>query len=76
VPYYIYRISTRPLLRLEQLGKCASFKDASAQVKAMRAGSVLPPDCRVKMIFAENELTAEDLLSQVRERQAGVIGDD
>jgi hypothetical protein len=75
MPYFIYRISTRPLLRLEQLAQFASFKEASAAVKAQRAAP-MPPDSSVRMIFAENELAAEDLLSQVRERQAGVIGDE
>jgi len=30
----------------------------------------------VKMIFAENELAAEDVLSQPREGEVGMIGDD
>jgi len=30
----------------------------------------------VKMIFADNELAAEDVLSQPREAETGMIGDD
>ena len=30
----------------------------------------------IKMIFAENELAAEDTLSQPREAEVGMIGDD
>jgi hypothetical protein len=76
VPYYIYRMSMRPLLRLDQLAQCASFKQASAKVKLLRAAPDQPPDCQIRMIFAENELAAEDLLSQVRGREAGAIGDE
>jgi hypothetical protein len=76
MPYYIYRVSKRPILRLDQLAMVASFKDASAQVKSLRADVDLPKGCSVRMIFAENELAAEDLLSQVREREAGAVGDE
>ena len=76
MPYYIYRVSIRPLLHLDLLAQSASFKEASAKVKLLRAAPDLPPDCQIRMIFAENELTAEDLLSQIREREAGASGDE
>ena len=76
MPYYIYRVSMRPLPHLDQLAQCASFKEASTRIKLLRTAPDLPPDCSVRMIFAENELAAEDLLSQVREREPGVAGDE
>jgi hypothetical protein len=76
MPYYVYRVG--PLGVLSKLAEFAVFRDASAHAKAARAapaegGTGLPG--RVKVMFAANELAAEDLLSQPRE--AGpMIGDD
>jgi hypothetical protein len=78
MPYYIYQIQSLPggaMKRLEKLAEFASFKEASATAKQRRAGPDLPPGSTVKVMFAENELQAEDLLSQVREPEP-MIGDD
>lgn len=73
MPYYIYRIM--PLGVLRKLEQHERFADASARAKALRAeGTPGPAAGRVKVMFAENELQAEDLLGQVRE--AGPAGDD
>jgi hypothetical protein len=73
--YYIYRVF--PFARLEKVTQFDAFKDASAEAKRLRATADKPADCRLKVIFAENELQAEDLLSQVRgEAELGVIGDE
>lgn len=73
--YYIYRVF--PFARLEKVTQFDAFKDASAEAKRLRAAADKPADCRLKVIFAENELQAEDLLSQVRgEAELGVIGDE
>jgi hypothetical protein len=73
VPYYLYRI--QPLGVLRKLDQFERFAEASARAKALRAADAagMPPG-KVKVMFAENELQAEDLLSQVRE--AGPSGDD
>ena len=42
---------------------------ASARAKELRRELALSEGCTVKTIFAENELQAEDILSQVREPQ-------
>jgi hypothetical protein len=65
MPYYIYKVF--PFHRLEKVTETASFPQASAQAKAMRKDPALPADCRVKVIFAEDELGAETLLTEVRE---------
>jgi hypothetical protein len=78
MPYFIYRIHALPgaaLKRLEKVSQLASFKEASAVAKEMRLAPDLPAGCAVKVIFAENELQAEDLLNQVREPEP-MIGDD
>ena len=62
MPYYLYEIVEQPLRLLKKTAEFPSYKEASAVAKAARAAGV----ANVKMIFAENELQAEDLLSQVR----------
>jgi len=70
VPYYIYRI--KPFSILEMLATHEAFAEASAQAKQLRAGLPANSPDKIKVMFAENQLQAEDLLSQVREpRPAG-----
>lgn len=73
MPYYIYRIM--PLGVLRKLEQHERFTEASARAKALRAEDTPGAAAgKVKVMFAENELQAEDLLGQVRE--AGPAGDD
>lgn len=72
MPYYLYRIM--PLGVLHKLDQFEHFAAASARAKALRAAEAPGTPGRVKVMFAENELQAEDLLSQVRE--PGPSGDD
>lgn len=67
MPYFIYRITERPIRMLEKLEEQASYRDAAARVKELRAELPAGDPAVVKMIFADNELHAEDLLNQVRE---------
>lgn len=67
MPYFIYKIFETPVRRLEKIERHDTFKAASARAKALRRELALAEGCTVKTIFAENELQAEDLLSQVRE---------
>ena len=78
MPYYLYNVD--PMIgtqfkRLEKLGQFSSFKEASAEAKLRRAAPDLPAGRQVKVMFADNELQAEELLSQVREPEP-MIGDD
>ncbi len=75
MPYYIFRVTERPLRQLSKIDERSSFKEASAEAKRLRAESELPEGVTIKMIFAEKELQAEDLLNQVREAPL-MIGDD
>jgi hypothetical protein len=75
MPYYLYKITHDPLLRREKLEQHNEFRAASASAKALRRELALTGPCTVKVIFAEHELGAEDLLSQVRE-PAPELGDD
>jgi hypothetical protein len=67
MPYFIYRITERPIRMLEKLEEQAAYRDAAARVKELRAEHAGDASYVVKMIFADNELHAEDLLNQVRE---------
>jgi hypothetical protein len=63
-----------PLGVLRKLSQFERFREASAEAKALRAADPPGAPGKVKVMFADNELQAEDLLGQVRE--AGPSGDD
>jgi hypothetical protein len=65
VPYYIYLV--KPFAQLEKLAEFGAFSEASTRAKALRAEQQAQAPGKVKVIFAENELQAEDLLLQVRD---------
>lgn len=67
MPYFIYRITERPIRMLDMQEQHESYRDAAARVKQLRAEHSGDASYVVKMIFADNELHAEDLLNQVRE---------
>ena len=69
MPYYIYRVANFPIRRLERLEQHAAFRDASARAKVLRAASSSADAGSIKVILADNELHAEDLLSQQRAPQ-------
>jgi hypothetical protein len=74
MPYFIYRL--KPFSMLEKLAEYPSFKEASVEAKRLRTLVDPAKPGPIKIIFAETELHAEDLLSQVREREPGPPGDD
>ncbi len=74
MPYYIYKVF--PFHRLEKVAELTAFAPASAQAKALRKDPTLPPDCKVKVVFAEDELGAETLLTEVREPRPRFDDDD
>jgi hypothetical protein len=69
VPYYVYKVSYFPIRRLEKLEQHDAFRDASARAKALRAAQGGAGEGIIKVILADNELHAEDLLSQLRAPQ-------
>lgn len=74
MPYYIYKVF--PFHRLEKVAEIAAFPQASAQAKAMRKDPALPTECKVKVIFAEDEFGAETLLTEVREPGPRIDADE
>ena len=70
MPYYIYRITAGPtalVKTLEKVDQCDSFKDAKARARSMRAELSEQDTCQIKVMFAENELEAEEQLMEKRE---------
>jgi len=72
MPYYVFRVG--PFAQLEKLAEFDAFKAASEHAKALRMVPGGAPRTRIKLMFADTERLAEDLLSQVRE--PGPSGDD
>lgn len=66
MPYYVYKIESFPIRKLEYLAHFNSFKEASVEAKLRRNAMPLSEGQVVKVMFAESELEVEDLLSQVR----------
>ncbi len=75
MPYYIYRVIEFPIRKLERLEQHEVYREASARIKQIRAELVEGSPANIRMIHAESELQAEDLLNQVREPQPQ-LGDD
>lgn len=71
MPYYLYRVQPQPFAQLQPLGEYPTFPEASREAKALRAAEPGQPGRRVRVVFAENVLAAEDLLLQVREAPPG-----
>jgi hypothetical protein len=74
MPYYIYRVSTGPVKILEKITQFDAFKDASAEAKRMRKEVDLAK-MKIKVVFGENEIQAEEALMSVREAEP-LTGDD
>ena len=70
MPYFVYRVTRAPLLQLEKLAVFDKYAEASQRAKTLRADAD-PAREAIKVIHAEAELHAEDLLSQVREAAPG-----
>jgi len=75
MPYYIYKIFDFPMKRLEKIEQHEIYKQGAERSKLLRRELALSEQCNVRMVFAENELQAEELLLQVRE-PLPELGDD
>ena len=75
MPYYIYRITEQPIRQLEKLEQHDAYRDASSRAKQLRGELPAGSANIIKVIFADNELHAEDLLNEVRQ-PAPELGDD
>ena len=64
MPYYVFAV--KPFAQLEKLAEFDVFKEASAHAKALRTEQPSDSAARIKVMFAENQLGAEELLHQLR----------
>ena len=71
MPYFVFKL--KPFAQIERLAAFDSFREASTRAKALRL-ELPKADGRIKVMFADNEQLAEDLLCQIRE--PGPTGDD
>jgi len=72
MPYFVF--SVHPFAQIEKLAEFSTFKQASVHAKSLRTQPAARGDARIKVMFADNQQLAEDLLCQVRE--PGPSGDD
>ncbi len=66
MPYFVYEI--HPMHIVKKLAQFDKFKDASANAKELRNKLTGADNYSIKVIFAENELHAEEMLGEVREK--------
>ena len=66
MPYFVYKIFETPIRRLQKLEQHDAFREASIRAKLLRSELAGDAACIIKVIFAENELHAEDFLNQIR----------
>ena len=73
MPYYVFR--TAALVGLpERLGEAPGYREAKALMTELRSRSDDPAS--IRMVFAANEIEAADLLTQPREPDPSLAGDD
>ena len=72
MPYYVFAI--RPPGLLDKLGEFELFREASAHAKALRRAQRPDAPVRIKVMFGQHQLAAEDQLLQLR--AAGPAEDD
>lgn len=71
MPYFIYRIEQKPghlIKKLTFKAKTNRYKEAKHEVKRLRESQPDGPEKFWKIVFAESELQAEELLHQKREK--------
>ncbi len=71
MPYYVYKISAGPtnmLNRLELQERFDSYKEAKALARKMRSELPSGDTTIIKLIFADDQLQAEQRLTEVREK--------
>ena len=72
MPYYLYKISTPDgidlIKNLELLGEFQAFKEAKIRAKVLRAENSQDAASVYKVMFADNQLTAEEQLLEKRRK--------
>jgi len=74
MPYYVFRVGMFKVL--EKQGEWGSFKEAKAHTNELRKTLDPRSGDKYKMIFAENEIAAQETLTAERELDKSLSGDD
>jgi hypothetical protein len=74
MPYYVFRMGMFKVL--EKQGEWATFKEARAHTNELRKTLDPKHGDKYKMIFAENEIAAQEALSAERLLEKTLSGDD
>jgi len=71
MPYFVYRMENAELAMLKQLElieKFDKFKDAKLFARNTRAEQAEGDAADIKVMFADNQLAAEEMLMEAREK--------
>ena len=74
MPYYVFRMGMFKVM--EKKGEWASFKEAKAQTNELRKTLAPKTGDKYKMMFADNEIAAQEALTAERELEKTLAGDD
>ncbi|MBU1395835.1 MAG: hypothetical protein KKE84_06795 [Gammaproteobacteria bacterium] len=74
MPYYVFRMGMFKVLEIQ--GEWASFKEARAHTNELRKTLDPKSGDKYKMIFAENEIAAQEALTAERAIEKTLSGDD
>lgn len=66
MPYFVYKIMEMPIRQLKKLEQHDKYSEASNRAKQLRTELAAEASCVIRVMFAETELHAEDLLNEVR----------
>jgi len=72
MPYYVFKVETAELAILKQLELLTTFekfKEAKVFARETRAKQIEGDNAEIKVFFAENQLAAEEMLMEAREKQ-------
>lgn len=71
MPYYVFRVETSEfvmLKQLERINEFDSFKEAKNFARQTRAEQPEGDQAEIKVIFADNQLAAEEMLMEKRDK--------
>ncbi|RDH82369.1 MAG: hypothetical protein DIZ80_08725 [endosymbiont of Galathealinum brachiosum] len=71
MPYYVYKVGTAELAMLKQLeliNTFEKFKEAKNFARDARADLTETDTAEIKVMFADNQLAAEEMLMETRDK--------
>lgn len=71
MPYYVYKVETAELVMLKQLDLIKTFekfKEAKNFARDVRAEQAETDVAEIKVMFADNQLAAEEMLMEKRDK--------